>query len=239
MPYLSNPNPSSSKAQAGTYLTSSGTNWGSLTVSNTATISTGAVSAAKSAKVTYASGNVKAERPPAPPGWTTIKLKPNDAILERDEIHLSPVNGTAAYFARLTISNQAARHHWDLFRRLHPDVDFLMVGVAEEETAGMYMSTSVSNVVFPKKEDFDLFERWLDGYLDVFDGDIETLYTHRLPPPPRTMNYSVQVHMKQHSSLVDLAVWMMEHCNDRAYYLGGMLFFLNDEDAVLYQMKFK
>lgn len=182
-------------------------------------------------------GNVKSATPPMPPTWKKIDVNSdNPAYFDVSEVYETPANGRQVHIASLSISNQASRHHWDLFKRLHPDIDYLLIGVAPDEKNH---HVTLSNVMLFSEKDANTFETWLEDYLQHFDNCRSRLYSYRLPPPPRTMHYSVQVHFGGQEDLVEFAVWMRENCAQQAYYLGGMLFFQNDEDAMLYKMKFE
>jgi hypothetical protein len=173
---------------------------------------------------------------PAPPNWKTYRLKPTTMNFGDSEMHESPANGREVYIASMSLSNGQARHHFDLFKKLHPEVEYLLCGIVEEEAHSAV--TSVTNVIFPHPADAAIFEEWLDGYLDLFEGDREALYSYTLPQPPTRMNYSIQVPMGEHENQVELSLWIMQNCQDRVYYLSGILFFMNDEDAALYKLKF-
>lgn len=170
----------------------------------------------------------------APVNWKTIKIKNNVNALDMGEVFESPLNGQPTWVGSLSLSSSAARHHWELFKKLHPSVDFLLCGIPDCDPAPY---TTVTNVLFTKQQDAELFENWLAGYSENFE-DRSELYSTTLPVPPTTMNYSHQVRMRDHESLVDLSHWLFSNCQNKVYSLGGMLFFLSDEDAMLYKMAF-
>lgn len=182
-----------------------------------------------------AAGSTTRKRPAvAPVNWKTIKITTNASTLDMGEVFESPLNGQPTWVGSLTLSSSAARHHWELFKKLHPTVDFLLCGIPDTDPAPY---TTVTNVLFTKQQDAELFENWMADYSRNF-ADRSELYSTNLPAPPTTMNYSHQVHMRAHESLVDLSHWLFSNCQHKFYFLGGMLFFLNDEDATLYKMAF-
>lgn len=176
----------------------------------------------------------KPSGPPAPPAnWTVVKPK-SGRYEDTCEIHESPVNGAQVFIGSLSISNHNSRHHWNLFARLHPEIEYLLCAIAESDEVAY--GASISNVIFTNQRDFQTFENWLVEYKELF-GSTENLYSYRLPPPPKVMERSVQVDIGTHD-LLDLCEWIISNCEDKVYHLGEMMFFLNDNDAMLYKLKF-
>lgn len=167
-------------------------------------------------------------------GWTLIDRE-FDPATNMNELWESPVNGREVFIASLTLSDAISRHHFELFTRLHPAVEWLVCGISQME--GMTGACAMTNIIFTNRCDFELFENWFAEYLELF-GSKEALYSHMLPPPPTQMNYSYQVTLHKQSNLLETCLWFRENCVGNVYYLGNRLFFLNDEDAQLYRLKF-
>lgn len=233
MPQLTNKNPSD-EGNVTTTVNSSGAN---LTVSGTigGTVS-GVVAGGSPWSVTGAQVQTTRVRQPeriAPNGWNKIEREFNP-MTQTDDLYESPVNGKQVYIGSMTLSDSISRHHFALFTKLHPAVEYLLCGISQQEGTN---GVTVSNIIFPNQCDFELFENWFAEYLELFGGRT-ALYSHMLPPPPTQMDYSYQVTLAKHESLLDACVWFRENCVANVYYLGNRLFFLNDEDAQLYRLKF-
>jgi hypothetical protein len=194
---------------------------------------TGSMSLSASTLLTN-SGTVITYKQPVPPtNWNKISIS-SPSVLGTSHVHEPPITGRTAYFASLMISNHYGAHHWDVFKTLHPDIEFLACGVAEEDDTNM---VSTGNIIFLNEADHTTFENWFSQYLDMF-GSKEALYSYKLPPPPPVMSYSVQIPIGKHENVGELFIWLMTNCQDRVYSLANYLFFLNDSDATLYKLKY-
>lgn len=169
---------------------------------------------------------------PAPPGWTVYKI--HHGFNQRSEVHESPVSGKAVYISSLNIDNACGRFHWNVYRNLHPDIEFLHAGIA---ALGANVTT-ISNVIFTDPIDHAKFEDWLLDYSKKFRSR-ENLYSFHFPPPPsklRAMLPLPWVHKAEQT--VEVAVWLLRQCIHPVYALGDVFLFQNEQDAVAYKIKF-
>ena len=240
MPHLSNPNAS---ASSGNYTTIATNNLGHPWTTVTGTLSAGITGEANSAttistgstgRISFTGSTTQTKRV-MPAAWTTHKLRGNDVRAEGEAVHESPLNGGHAWFSSLNIASGNARHHWSIFKKMHPEVEYILCGVAETDCNS---SSAISNAVFMRESDHQIFESWLDEYLGHFDNDRSALYSFRLPPPPTRMQASIQVTMRHHSDMADLTMWLLKNCQANVYCLQDVLFFLSEDDATLYKMMF-
>jgi hypothetical protein len=226
MPYVTRPEDKDDiTAPLVKYSTTVGGYTGNVTVSNNVV---GNITIANNATSTCSA--LGAYPPPGGSWSSTIVRVSDDAIVEH------PLLGKPAYFASIVISEPQSRHHWEVFTKLHPEINFLFAGVASNEQV---RAVGASSVLFFSPSDHETFERWLIDYATPFK-DKETLYSNYFPPPPEVMNYSVRVEMTEKApvSLSDLAVWLIKNCNGDVYALEQHLFFLNDDDATLFKLKY-
>lgn len=237
MPYLRNKNSSDEGNVTTTVNSSNATTIGSGTVSVTGG-GLGLVTGGSPWSVSGTQVQTTRVRPPehrkTPSGWNKIERE-FDPVMNSGELFESPVNGKQVYIGSLTLGDSISRHHFELFTRLHPAVDYLICGISQQE--GVNGVSTMSNIIFPNRCDFELFENWFAEYLALF-GSKEALYSHMLPPPPTQMEYSYQIPLAKHDDLLEACLWFRENCVGNVHYLGNRLFFLDDQDAQLYRLKF-
>lgn len=241
MPYKNNPTPSSkraqtvqSKAQAGSLAITGGLTGTINTTGITATTMTPMTTVNSSGQIYYSTGATPVYSTPVPSNWTVVKGPYNIDTMEDTTVHEAPVVGKTTWVASLCVSNRFGKHHWTVFTRLHPDIEFLKCGISDNDLGAV---ATISNVLFLREEDFLVFEEWFAEYCEVFGGK-DNIYSCFLPPPPPIMDYSHQVRLAQHGDLAELSEWIMKSCENRVYMLANILFFLSDDDATLYKLKF-
>ncbi len=170
-------------------------------------------------------------------GWREYKIASNDYTDDQTPVRESPINGKVAHISSLTIGRSSALFHWNVFRRLFPEIKYFMIGIGE--TIEGYSSVAVSNVAFLDTRDGEMFEQWLADYQRRF-GSRENLYSYRFPPPPHEMSqcFTAKRDIAYGADDIDIAMWMVKQCAGGVYQAGPHLLFEDQGDAVAFKLKF-